>query len=418
MAEKIVVMKFGGKSLASLELFQAVAQYIAERITRDNALRVVAVVSAMGKRTDAILANIKWLHNDPPQRELAAALQVGEAESAPYLATALTATGVRAQSYNAWQLGIQTAGGHEEARITTVNQEKLLQALSLNQVAVVTGFQGINELHEDELTVLGRGGSDTTAVALAATLSCGVEFYKAGVAGVHAYNPNISPRAKVLTHLTYDEAMMLTEYGYEFLMTRSLDIARRFGIRLEFRQTPGLPNHDPWVVATMIDAGGTTRIERTNQDLRAIAVKENQALIVVSNVPNIPGWSRQIYDCIDLPFIDSYQAGAGSRAFVVIISHEASANQIAALLRGLPNIKVTTHESLANITLIDRSANQETHIFARIGKALETAEVNIQGQYSSGFFIHTLVNLADKDAAVLAIGQEFGLEEQPVSFQA
>lgn len=411
MEQKIVVMKFGGKSLETLDLFQAVATYINERLARETDLRIITVVSAMGKRTDEILANIRALHQNPPQREVAAALQVGEAESAPYLATALAGRGIRASSYNAWQLGIQTAGGYEEARITAINRDKLLQALAKNQVIVVTGFQGISELHEDELTVLGRGGSDATAVALGAVLGSTVEFYKGGAAGVHAFDPRTSPRARVLPHLTYDEAMMLTEYGHEFLMTRSLDIARRFGVRLEFRPTPGSLDYDPWQAATIIDAGGTTRIERDDLSLRALAVKSRQALIVVSNVPNIPGWSRRIYDCIDLPFIDSYQAGAGDKAFVVIVSREVDADTIAAKLQALNDVEVAVHKSLANITLIDRSANQQTKIFARIGSALEAGGVNIQGQYSSGFFIHTLVCAQDRNRAVLSIGREFGLEE-------
>lgn len=411
MGEKIVVMKFGGKSLQTLDLFRAVAGYINERLTREPDLRVVAVVSAMGKRTDEILINLRALHQNPPQRELAAALQVGEAESAPYLAVALAQLGIQASSYNAWQLGILTAGGHEEARITAINRDKLLQALSRNKVAVVTGFQGVNELCEDELTVLGRGGSDATAVALGAVLGSTVEFYKAGVAGVHAFDPNISSRARVLPHLTYDEAMMLTEYGHEFLMTRSLDIARRFGVSLEFRPTPGLARHDPWSAATIIDAGGTSRIERDDFSLRALAVKNRQALIVVSNVPNIPGWSRKIYDCVDLPFIDSYQAGAGELAFVVIVSREVDADTIAGKLGALEDIKIAVHKSLANITLIDRGANQASKIFARISSALEASGINIQGQYSSGFFIHTLVRAEDRNPAVLSIGREFGLED-------
>lgn len=411
MAQRIVVMKFGGKSLETLDLFQTVATYISERLARETDLRVVAVVSAMGKRTDEVLANIQALHNNPPQREVAAALQVGEAESAPYLAVALMSRKIQASSYNAWQLGIQTTGGHEEARITAINRDKLLQALASNHVVVVTGFQGISELHEDELTVLGRGGSDATAVALGTVLGSTVEFYKAGVAGVHAFDPGISPRARVLPHLTYDEAMMLTEYGHEFLMTRSLDIARRFGVRLEFRPTPGSPNYDPWHAATIIDAGGTTRIERDDQGLRALATKSRQALIVVSNVPNIPGWSHRIFGCIDLPFIDSYQASVGERAVVVIVSREVDADTIAAKLQALDDVRVAVHKSLANITLIDRSASQQTKIFDRISVALDAVHINIQGQYSSGFFIHTFVDSADRNRAVLAIGREFGLEE-------
>ncbi len=409
----LLVMKYGGKSLANLDLIRAVALYIKERLSHQAELKIAVVVSAMNNRTDEILENMRALNPDSPERELAAALQVGETESAAYLATAITSLGVKARSYNALQLGIQTFGGHDKARIKGIDRECLDRAFSENRVIVVAGYQGVSDLSRSEIAVLGRGGSDITAVALAAELRCDVEFYKAGVAGVHTFDPRISKKARVFKHLRFAPAISLAEYGYEFLMTRSLQVAERFGVTIEFRQTPGLLDHDPWKVATIIDPGETHDIEENNDPLCAVAVKEHQTLIVFGGVPNIPGWSDKIYSLVDVPFIDSWQASFGNKATVAILINEEDTDNMLSTLSRIQSDEVTLMitRNLANVTLIHSQANSESRIFYRIGKWLHEAGVNIQAQYSSGMFIHTLVSCSDLNAAVLTLAKEFGLEE-------
>jgi aspartate kinase len=233
-------MKFGGKCLANLDLIKAVAEYLKEYLAKYPDFKIVAVVSAMGSFTDDSLMQIKELAPRTQKsqgREVDYVTQAGEGISAGLMAIRLNEIGVKAKSLNALQLRICTTGDFQNARITKIDQSQLEKEFADQDILVVTGFQGVHESDSSEIVTLGRGGSDTTAVAIAAVLDCRCEFYKKAK-GITAFDPEIDKRAKVLNFMTYQDAYNLSVYGYQFLHPRCLKIAERFCVPLEFKASP------------------------------------------------------------------------------------------------------------------------------------------------------------------------------------
>jgi aspartate kinase len=417
--EKIVVMKFGGKSLETIDLIKAVTDFLKKSLEHYD--RIIAVVSAMGKTTDSILTNAKILHpgEETPtvKREIDAAAQTGEILSASYVALALQQLGVKTKSLNAQQLGLRTSGGYTEAKIIDFEFKKIKQELKENQILVVAGFQGIHEKSPDETVVLGRGGSDATAIALATRFKCKCIFFKKGAGGIQAFDPSIDPSAKIIWFMTYDEAINMTEYGYEFLMKRSLLIAKKFGVPLEFRSTPGFDG-DPFTQGTIIDWGSGTMIEGREGIFTAIATKKGLARIVVQNIPNIPGWGFKFYNQLNgVPFIDSSQFGAGDSAVMSVIIPEEKIEKAMAGLANLKNfeggrnVSISYLTNLSIITFIDSRMGPETDFFQKIAEIFSRQAINMEYQSSSGNVIHTAVNTSDLKSAVLALAEKYELLE-------
>lgn len=221
-------MKFGGASVATPESFQKIAEIIIERSNQYK--KIVVVVSAMGNTTDQLLELARKVHPNPPAREQDMLVSVGERISMALLAMALAAKGRGAVSFTGSQSGIITCGNHADARIIDVKPRRLESALSAGQIAIVAGFQGVSRT--GEITTLGRGGSDTSAVALAvATGAPKVEFYK-DVPGICDFDPKTNPRAKVFSRLSYEAALKLARGGAKVLHARSIELAEKNGVQL------------------------------------------------------------------------------------------------------------------------------------------------------------------------------------------
>ncbi|MCB1136935.1 MAG: aspartate kinase, partial [Chlamydiia bacterium] len=226
-----VVMKFGGAAMASLESIQQVAELVAER--RREARRIVIVVSAMGDTTDRLIALAKEVHPSPPRREFDMLLTVGERVSIALLAMALDRRGCEAVSFTGSQSGIMTSNEHCDARIVDVRPRRIVAALDQGKIAIVAGFQGCSL--QGEITTLGRGGSDTTAVALGVALASDcVEFYK-DVPGVFAQDPKLDADAQALPVLSYDALLELLKHGHPVLHPRCVELAARNALPLQVR---------------------------------------------------------------------------------------------------------------------------------------------------------------------------------------
>ena len=222
-----VVQKYGGSSLESLDKIRAVAKHIAS--FRREGDGIVVVASAMGKTTVELIALAKELSNDVPKRELDALLAAGEQKTVALLAIALQSLGVPAVSMTGFQSGFITTDHHSKARIKEIDTERTEQFLKEGKVVVLTGFQGISE--DGDITTLGRGGSDTTAVAIAAQLGWDCEIYT-DVAAVFTTDPKINPKAKKLDRITYEELMELSSSGGSILETRSVELAKKYNVKL------------------------------------------------------------------------------------------------------------------------------------------------------------------------------------------
>lgn len=239
----LLVMKFGGAAMATIERFFEIATLIQTRLK--NYSKILIVVSAMGKATDALLSMAETIHPNPPKREQDMLISVGERVSMALLAMALDRKGIQAMSFTGSQSGIITTNQHTEARIIEIRPERIQKALRKQKVVIVAGFQGVSL--EKEITTLGRGGSDISAVALAAALHAAkVEFYK-DVPGIGEKNPKVYPETKIYSYLSYTEALSIIGKGAEVLHDRCLKVAETYNIPLEI-----YPFYDPETLGTII----------------------------------------------------------------------------------------------------------------------------------------------------------------------
>ena len=426
--QKRLVMKFGGKCLANEKLIIEVANYLKQCLAKQPALELVVVVSAMGDFTDKTLAQIQKLapnlyHTDDQvliNRDIDYATQSGEGISAAFLSIALNGIGVKTRSLNAFQLNIQTTGDYQSAQIKDIDLNRLEKEFASYQVLVVTGFQGMHQA-DDAYVTLGRGGSDTTAVALAALLKCKCEFYKAA-AGITAFEPKYYDRAKLLSFITYADARDLSQYGYQFLQPRCLDIAQRFSVPLEFKASPGLGN-DPESPGTIIGES-LEQIEDTNYHFSALAAKEGLSLVTFSQVPNLAGWSEKIFGIFQkVDLLDFQQIMADPDRKTAIINlimddevyHQINSmddNLITKVISLDPKIQLCGGESLTCLTFIDSRMTYGSGFGFLIAQALCLVGINIEGQYSSGNKIHTFI-AGDTGKAILSLANMFNLIQLP-----
>ncbi|NLW15198.1 MAG: aspartate kinase [Erysipelothrix sp.] len=229
---KRIVMKFGGTSVESIEKMKRVAKRIEEK--KQEGYEVVVVVSAMGKQTDELVRKAFEISKDPSDREMDVLLSTGEQQSMAFLVMALHELNLKAISLTGWQAGIKTTGSHQKNRIASIPVERLEEHLNNGEVVVVAGFQGINEYND--ITTLGRGGSDTSAVALAVSLKCSVEI-NTDVMGIYSVDPRVFKNARKLDELTYDETLEMASLGASVIEPRSVELASYYNVPMEIRHS-------------------------------------------------------------------------------------------------------------------------------------------------------------------------------------
>ena len=280
----LIVKKFGGSSVADKERIYHVAKRCMEDYQKGN--DVVVVLSAMGKTTDSLLEMAKNINPDPSKRELDMLLSTGEQTSAALMSMAMGALGVPAISLNAFQVMMQTSSRYGNARFKKIDTQRIRHELDNRKIVIVTGFQGVNKY--EDITTLGRGGSDTTAVALAAVLhadSC--EIYT-DVEGVYTADPRIVPNAKKIPEITYDEMLELATLGAKVLHNRSVEMAKKYGVQLVVR-------------SSLNNAQGTVVKEETDMEsmlVSGVAVDKNTSRVAVFGVKDIPGIAFKIFDLL------------------------------------------------------------------------------------------------------------------------
>ncbi len=280
----LIVQKFGGSSVANKERVFNVAERIAETYRNGNS--VVVTVSAQGDTTDELIEKAMEINEKPSRREMDMLLSTGEQISISLLAMALEKLGVPAISLTGWQAGVHTDSKYSVAKIKKINTERILSELDAKKVVIVAGFQGINKY--DDITTLGRGGSDTSAVALAAALHADRCQIYTDVDGVFTTDPRICPEAKKLSEITYDEMLELASLGANVLMNRSVELAKKYNVNLE-------------VLSSLKKVEGTfvkevTKVEKSN--VRGIARDNDVAMISVLDVPDEPGIAFKVFSML------------------------------------------------------------------------------------------------------------------------
>ena len=280
---KIIVQKFGGTSVADTEKIKNVAKTVIKE--KENGNDVVVVVSAMGHTTDYLVKMAKEIMPDPSSREMDMLLSTGEGVSIALLAMAIQAQGYDAVSFNAMQIGIMTENVHSKARITDIKTDKLKKNLKEGKIIVVAGFQGVTE--DGEITTLGRGGSDTSAVALAAALNAERCDIYTDVEGVYTTDPRIVPKATRLKEISYEEMLELAHAGANVMHPRSVETAKIFNVPIRVRSSFKTDN-----LGTLIL--GVDKME-IYKPVTGVAADLSQARIVVCDVPDTPGQAAKLF---------------------------------------------------------------------------------------------------------------------------
>ncbi|HEY0443064.1 MAG TPA: aspartate kinase [Candidatus Limnocylindrales bacterium] len=416
MAAQLVVQKFGGSSLADADRIRRVARRIARERAAGSDL--VVVVSAMGDTTDELMALAAAITDDPDSRELDMLLATGEHQSATLVSMALHAIGVPAISLTGGQAGITTDGTYGRARIAAIEPTRVRDELAQGKVVIVAGFQGLSATAADraETTTLGRGGSDTTAVALAARLEADRCQIFTDVRGIYTADPRIASNARQLRIIGYEEMLELAHHGAQVMQTRAVELGWVNGVAIEvlssFEDAPGtLITEDPLV-------------EQRNK-VRGLAHDRNVAKITLVEVPDMPGVARNVFaplaDAginVDMIVQNVGHHGATDLSFTIPRVELAKAKRILdPIVRDLGFREMTTDSSVAKVSIVGAGIQNAPGYAARMFGALADAGVNIEMISTSEIRITTIIAEDALETAVKALHTAFELE-RPEAFEA
>jgi aspartate kinase len=414
----VVVQKYGGSSVDSAERIKRVAERIVATKRAGN--DVVVVVSAMGDTTDELLDLAKQVSPAPPVRELDMLLTSGERISNALVAMAIHALGAEARSFSGSQAGVITTSAHGKARIIDVTPGRVRQALDEGAIVLVAGFQGVSQDTKD-VTTLGRGGSDTTAVALAAALGADVCEIYTDVDGVFTADPRIVPNAKRLDRITYEEMLEMAACGAKVLMLRCVEYARRYGVPVRVRSSY---NSKPGTVVS----GSMEDLPVEQAMITGVAHDRSEAKITVTGVPDHPGVAAQIFRVvaqaeldIDMVVQNVSQAASGRTDVTFTLPKDGGPAALEALEERRAAIgfdQVLYDEHVGKVSLIGAGMRSHPGVTASFCEALAAAGVNIEIISTSEIRISVLCRESQLDDAVRALHEAFDLagEEEAVVY--
>ena len=447
----LIVQKYGGSSVADTEAMKRVAQRIVD--THNAGHRVVVVVSAMGDTTDDLLDAAAALTDAPPEREMDILLSAGERISMALLAMAVNELGVEARAYTGAQAGIQTDSRFGAAQIVGMVPERVARAIKDGQVAIVAGFQGISK--DDDVTTLGRGGSDTTAVALAAALHADVCEIYTDVDGLFSADPRIVPKAHRLRTLTQEETLEMAAHGAKILHLRAVEFARRYGVPLHVRSSFSEKNGtwisdspaNPELKGLVPDAALKSPEENAMEKpvISGIAHDRSQDKITVTDVPNSPGVAARVFAVVaevganidmivqNLPISDPTKANItftlpegdaqkapdadeAELADVGVVAQLVEADLVAVGLEGVEGLlrvafdELRYNPNIGKLSLVGVGMRTNPGVSARLFSALSDAGINIDLISTSEIRISVVTRLDDLDRAVQAVHTAFGLD--------
>lgn len=401
----LVVQKYGGTSVANADRIKNVARRVAEY--RSNGDRIVVVVSAMSGVTDRLLALAKDITAAPPERELDVLLATGEQTTIALAAMALHAIGVPAVSLTGAQAGIVTDGVHTKAKIKNITPKEVHRLLDAGNVVIVAGFQG--QTQGGQITTLGRGGSDLTAVALAAALKADLCQIFTDVDGVYTADPRIVPDARKLSEISYDEMLELAGSGAKVMQLRSVEIAKKFKVVFEVR-------------SSLNDRPGTLVKEETRsmEDVvvRGVSLDKNQAKITIVGVPDQPGVAARLFKAlaekavsVDM-IVQNVSHGAGvpltDLSFTVDKADLAKARATIDVLKtAVAYQEVNSDENIAKLSLVGVGMKSHSGVAAKMFETLGAGNINILMISTSEIKISVLIEISKGDEAARAVHRAF-----------
>ncbi|GAB4086588.1 aspartate kinase [Myceligenerans cantabricum] len=420
----LVVQKYGGSSVADAKSVKRVAKRIAEAKRAGN--DVVVVVSAMGDTTDDLVDLAAQITPIPPQREMDILLTAGERISMSLLAMAINNLGIKAKSFTGPQAGVITDAAYGKARIVDVVPHRIRKTIEKGQVAIVAGFQGVNR-KTDDVTTLGRGGSDTTAVALAAGLDADVCEIYTDVDGVFTADPRIVPTARKVHRITYEEMLEMAASGAKVLALRAVEYARRYGVPLHVRSSfSGAPGTlVSGTYGDLIDPNapdGDEQEEDVMEDplISGVAHDRSEAKITVTGVPDKPGMAARIFEVvaasganIDM-IVQNVSAASTGRTDISFTLPEASGPNALAALRDVRDEvgydSLEFDDQIGKLSLVGAGMKSHPGVSARLFGAVRDAGINIEMISTSEIRISIVTRADSLDEAVRAVHTAFGLD--------
>ncbi|MCR5323641.1 MAG: aspartate kinase [Lachnospiraceae bacterium] len=398
----LIVKKFGGTSVANKERIFNVAKRCIEDYQKGN--DIVVVLSAMGKSTDELIAKAKDINPNPPKRELDMLVSVGEQISVALMSMAMASLGVPSISLNAFQVAMHTTSDYTNARLKTIDTERIRAELDSRRIVIITGFQGIDKM--DNVTTLGRGGSDTTAVALAAVLKADMCEIYTDVDGVFTADPRICANARKLDEITYDEMLELASLGAGVLHNRSVEMAKKYGVQLVVRSS--LNTNEGTIVKE--DA----KMEKML--ISGVACDKKTACIAVIGLQDQPGVAFKLFNHlanhnINVDVILQSVGRDGTKDISFTIDEDNVDEAVAVMERhrqtSLICDKIDVDRNIAKVSVVGAGMTSNAGVAAKMFEALYDANINIKMISTSEIKITALINRDYVDQAMRAVHDKF-----------
>jgi len=402
---EIIVQKFGGTSVGSVERIDAVAEIIKKA---SKSKKIIVVVSAMGGETNRLVDLAKHFDADPNKREFDALVSTGETVSSALLAMALHSKGIKARSYSASQISIRTTDTYSKAKILDVDAEKILKTISDNTIPIITGFQGVTA--GGDITTLGRGGSDTTAVAIAAQVGADRCDIYTDVDGIFTTDPKIVPNAKKLDSITMEEMLELAGQGAKVVQTRAVEFANKYNV--------------PVRVLSSFNSGSGTLISLKDESMEnalvsGIAFQKDQVKFTLHGVGDVPGTAFKILGPIsnagvevDVIVQNVSVDGKTDFTFTVASEDEDSVKKVIDDVKEEVKYKdLIVNSDIAKVSLVGFGMRSQTGVASRAFKALSENDVNIQIICTSEIKITMVIDESLVDKAVRVLHEEFELDK-------
>jgi len=406
MPKGLVVQKYGGSSVANVERIQKVAERVVGY--RKKGFSLVVVVSALGDTTDELIELANKISADPPEREMDMLLSTGEQISVALLAMAIHKLGAEAISFTGAQVGIITDSSHTRARIIKISADKIKEELKKGKVVIVAGFQGIT-LNQD-ITTLGRGGSDLTAVALAKELEAGTCEIYTDVKGIYTTDPRIEPKARMIKKITYDEMLEMASLGAQVMQARSIEVAKKFNVPLHVRSSF---TKDP---GTMI-----TKEVRKMEDVvvSGITLNKNEAKITLCEVPDKPGVAVKLFKelaeagvSVDMIVQNVSHTRQTDISFTIAKSDSVKAGRITRRVAARIGAgEVLLDEDIARVSIVGVGMKSHHGVAASMFKVMADNKINIEMISTSEISISCIIKKRFAETAVKKLHEAFGLNK-------
>ncbi len=398
-----LVQKYGGTSVGNIDKIRDIAQHL--KLLKESGNELVVVVSAMGKTTDTLLKMAYELDKKPCRRELDRLMSTGEQQTIALLTMALHAQGVDAISFTGLQAGITTTGLHTKSKIKKIDTTRVEKNLEDGKIVIVAGFQGYNE--EGDVTTLGRGGSDTSAVALAAALGCPCEIYT-DVDGIYSVDPRVYGKAKKLNYISYEEMMEMSNLGAGVMEVRAVELGKKYGVEIYVGRSLGS------IKGTYIKERDEKMEDRV---ITGLSINDNTLMAGIRNIPNNPQDVALIFEELGKQHVNVdmiSQSLLGKEVLDLSFTcprteEDLFDNAIEVIREKLPNINVSKRDNLIKISLVGIGMMSHSGVAATVFSIFSRENIKFYQVTTSEISISYTIDAENKEKAINALGAEFNL---------